>query len=527
MIEPVPSDTAPPEDASPSDASPPPSRLRRGLILATTVLGSSLAFIDGSVVNVALADMQRELGATVGDLQWIANSYMLTLAALLLLGGAFGDRIGRRRIFILGLVIFSLASVACALADIAETLIVARAFQGIGAALLVPNSLAILSASYPRDKRGRAIGAWSAFAAVFSAGGPVLGGWLVDSFGWASVFWINPPIAAAALVLALVSVRENRSPQARGDLDWLGGLLAMLGLGMVSYALIQAGETGFDPRIGLGAAVLGVLALVLFVRVEARTAMPLLPLRLFASREFTAANLLTLLLYGALGAAVFLFPFGLIRLYGYTATEAGAAFLPFALMLFLLARWGGTLIDRYGARMPLVAGSVITAVGLGMLAIPTSGAPYWATFLPGVLVLGLGMAVSIPPLTTGVMNAVDDRHAGIASAVNNAASRVAFLIAVAAVGPLLLTAFNWLQAPLMAEIEMPEPVREAIRRDPGRLADLTAPDGAGAAGPLIVAAAREALIDAFRVATVGLAVLAAASGLVAWVMYPKTSRRKG
>lgn len=513
----------PPSDVDPREF----GRLRRGLILATTVLGSSLAFIDGSVVNVALADMQRHLGATVGDLQWIANSYMLTLAALLLLGGAFGDRIGRRRIFILGLVIFAVTSVACAMAESARVLIVARAFQGVGAALLVPNSLAILSASYPRDKRGRAIGAWSAFAAVTSAGGPVLGGWLVDSFGWASVFWINPPIAAIALVLAVVSVEENRNPQARGDPDWLGGLLAMAGLGLVSYALIQAGEATFDSRIGIAAGVLGVLSLVLFVRVEARCSMPLMPLRLFANREFAAANVLTLLLYGALGAAVFLFPFGLIRLYGYTATESGAAFLPFALMLFLLARWGGTLIDRYGARMPLVAGSMITALGLAVLAIPTTGTPYWSTFLPGVVVLGIGMAISIPPLTTGVMNAVDDRHAGIASAVNNAASRVAFLIAVAAVGPLLLIAFNWLQAPLMAEIDMPASVRMAIRSDPGSLAGLTAPDGAGEAGPLIVSAARHALIDAFRISTIGLAVLAAASGVVAWVMYPTTTRGRG
>ncbi|MDF1792349.1 MAG: MFS transporter [Thalassobaculaceae bacterium] len=500
--------------------------MRRGLILATTVLGSSLAFIDGSVVNVALADMQRDLAATVGDLQWIANSYMLSLAALLLLGGAFGDRIGRRRVFLWGLVIFAATSIACALAENALVLIVARAFQGVGAALLVPNSLAILSASYPREKRGRAIGAWSAFAAVTSAGGPVLGGWLVDTFGWASVFWINPPIALVAIVLALVSIEENRNPQVRGEPDWLGGLLAMVGLGLVSYALIQAGEATFDSRIGLGAGLLGLLALVLFVRVEARSGAALMPLHLFADREFAAANLLTLLLYGALGAAVFLFPFGLIRLYGYSATESGAAFLPFALMLFLLARWGGALIDRYGARLPLVAGTLITALGLGLLAIPTTGTPYWSTFLPGVLVLGIGMAVCIPPLTTGVMNAVDDRHAGIASAVNNAASRVAFLIAVAAVGPLLLIAFNWLQAPLMAEIEMPAAVREAIRRDPGSLAALTAPAGAGEASAQIVAAARHALIDAFRIAIVALALLATASGVVAAVMYPKGRGKK-
>jgi len=507
----------PPTDADPER----PDRTRRILVLATTVLGSSLAFIDGSVVHVALADVQRSLGATVGDLQWVANSYMLCLAALLLLGGALGDRLGRRLIFLWGLVIFTGSSIACAMAEDALFLILARAVQGLGAALVVPNSLAILSASYPRADRGRAIGAWSAFAAVTSAAGPVLGGWLVDAFGWASVFWINPPIALAAGILALVSVSENRDPGARGEPDWLGGVLAMVGLGLVAYALTQAGEASFDSRIGLAAGGLGVLALVLFVRVEARSGAPLMPLRLFADREFAAANLLTLLLYGALGAAVFLFPFGMIRLHGYTATEAGAAFLPFTLVLFLLARWGGSLIDRYGARLPLVIGPGIAAVGLLLLAVPDTGTPYWATFLPGVIVLGVGMAICIPPLTTSVMNAVDDRHAGIASAVNNAASRVAMLISVAAVGPLLLIAFNALLHPLVAEIDMPEAARLVIRQDPGSLADLRAPAGAGEAGEAIVAAARHALIDAFRIAIVALAALAFASGLVAAVMYPK------
>lgn len=502
-------------------------RVRGGLILATTVLGSSLAFIDGSVVHVALADMQRDLAATVGDLQWIANSYMLCLGALLLLGGALGDRIGRRRIFLWGLAIFAVTSVACALAEDAFVLIVARAFQGVGAALLVPNSLAILAAAYPREDRGRAIGAWSAFAAVTSAAGPVLGGWLVDTFGWASVFWINPPIAVAAFVLALIAVTENRDPRARGEPDWLGGLLAMLGLGLVSYALIQAGEASFDSRIGFAAGGIGIAALVLFVRVEARSGAALMPLYLFKDREFAAANLLTLLLYGALGAAVFLFPFGLIRLHGYTAIEAGAAFLPFVLVLFLLSRWGGTLIDRYGARRPMIAGPLIAAVGLFLLAVPDTGTPYWSTYLPGVLVLGVGMAICIPPLTTSVMNAVDDRHAGVASAVNNAASRVAGLIAVAAVGPLLLIAFNWLLQPLMVEIDMPESVRLIIRHDPGSLADLTAPDGAGEAAEAIVAAARHALIDAFRIAIVALSLLALGSAVVAGLMYPKIGRKKG
>lgn len=519
-----------PDTTTQHDPSPPatgaPSRLTRGLVLATTVLGSSLAFIDGSVVHVALADMQTELGATVGDLQWIANSYMLCLGALLLLGGALGDRIGRRTVFLWGLALFTATSVACAVATDAPVLILARAIQGVGAALLVPNSLAILSAAYSREDRGRAIGAWSAFAAVTSAAGPVLGGWLVDTFGWASVFWINPPIAVLAFILALVSVKESRDPTARGQLDWLGGALAIVGLGMVSYALVQAGEASFHSVRGIVIGGLGILALVLFVRVEARSGAPLLPLKLFADREFAAANLLTLLLYGALGAAVFLFPFGLIRLHGYTATEAGAAFLPFTIVLFLLARWGGSLIDRYGGRLPLAIGPMISAVGLGLLALPETGTPYWSTFLPGVIVLGVGMAICIPPLTTSVMNSVADRHAGIASAVNNAASRVAGLISVAAVGPLLLIAFNWLLGPQLDAVDMPDAVRELIRRDPGMLADLVAPASAGAASAAIVEAARHALIDAFRIAIVALALLALASGIVAAVMYPKRRRQE-
>ncbi len=512
------------EDSTIAAAAGPVTPLKQRLVLATTVLGSSLAFIDGSVVHVALADMQRSLGASVGDLQWISNGYMLCLGALLLLGGALGDRIGRRLVFQWGAAIFAVTSVVCALAETATVLILARAVQGIGAALLVPNSLAILAAAHPRETRGRAIGAWSAFAAVTSAGGPVLGGWLVDQFGWAAVFWINPPIAAVTMALAWFSVTETRDPTARGALDWPGAVLAVLGLGLVCYALIALGEAEIGPLTALVAGVLGVLALALFVRVEARSGAPLMPLELFRRRDFAAANLLTVLLYGALGAAVFLFPFALIRLHGYTATEAGAAFLPFPIVLFLLSRWGGTLIDRYGARLPLALGPVIAAVGLALVALPTTGSPYWATLLPGVVVLGIGMAICIPPLTTNVMNAVEDSHAGIASGVNNAASRIAGLVSVAAVGPLLVLTFAWLLEPALVEVAMPEAVRTRIAADPGQLADLAPPPGAGAAGEAIVAAARVALIDAFRVAVLGLAALALLSGLVAAIAYSKRAR---
>lgn len=494
---------------------------RRPLVLATAVLGSSLAFIDGSVVNVALAAMQADLDASVGDLQWIANGYMLTLGALLLLGGAMGDRLGRRRVFMAGVWLFALSSLGCALAPTPLVLILARGIQGIGAALLVPNSLAILAAAYPRVERGRAIGTWSAFAAITAAGGPVLGGWLVDTLSWRAAFWINPPIAAVVLVLAATAVGESRDPGAHGRMDWPGAVLAVAGLGLVSWALIALGEAGGQPVVIAAAAALGTALLALFWRVERRCAAPLLAPALFRVRDFAAANLLTVLLYGALGAAIFLFPLGLIRLHGYTATEAGAAFLPFPAVLFVLSRWTGTLIDRHGPRPPLVAGPAVAALGLALLAWPTTGTPYWSTFLPGVLVLGVGMAVCIPPLTTAVMNAVDDRHAGVASAVNNAASRVAGLLAVAAVGPLLVAVFAAALEPAVDALGLPATVRDAVLADPAALADLRPPAVAGAQAAAVAEAARGALVTAFRAATAALAVLALMSAMAAALAFER------
>jgi EmrB/QacA subfamily drug resistance transporter len=499
-----------------ADSGPAATR-RPALMLVTTVLGSSLAFIDGSVVNVALAALQRDLGAGVSDLQWIVNGYMLTLGALLLLGGAMGDRLGRRRVFMAGVWVFAISSVACALAPSPLLLILARAVQGIGAALLVPNSLAILSSAFPRERRGRAIGTWSGFAAMTSAGGPVLGGWLVDTLSWRAAFWINVPIAAVVLVLAMVAVRESRDNGAHGRMDWPGAVLAVGGLGLISWALIALGEADGHPPVIAGAAALGIGLLALFLRIEARCAAPLLPPTLLRVRAFAAANLLTLLLYGALGAAIFLYPLSLIRLHGYTATEAGAAFLPFPVVLFVLSRWSGALLDRYGPRPPLVIGPAIAALGLGLLAWPVTGTPYWSTFLPGVLVLGVGMGVCIPPLTTVVMIAVDDRYAGVASAVNNAASRVAGLLAVAAVGPLLVAVFAAGLEPALQPLDLSAPVLAALLADPAALTDLRPPTLAGDRATAVVDAARDALVTAFRVSLAASAVLALMSSAVsAW-----------
>jgi EmrB/QacA subfamily drug resistance transporter len=501
---------------SPPAATPVLSRTRRGLVLAATVLGSSLAFIDSTAVNVALPAIQRDLLASVADLQWIANGYLLMLAAVLLVGGAAGDRYGRKLVFMLGVAAFAVASVGCALSTDADTLIIARAAQGLASAFLVPNSLALLSATYPREARGRAIGAWSAFAAMTTAFGPVLGGWLVDTTSWPAAFWINLPIAAICLVLAAFAIPESRDANARGNPDILGAVLVILGLGALTWALIALGESQADNRMIIGLAVSGVTLMGVFFWVEGRVQDPMLPPYLMKIRTFASANLLTLLLYGALGGVLFIMPLGLIRVHGYTASEAGASFLPFPAVMFLLSRYSGTLVDKFGPRLPLVLGPFVTGIGLMLLAWPETGTPYWSTYMPGIIVLGLGMSICIAPLTTTVMNSVDDDHAGIASAVNNAASRVAGLLSVAAVGPILVPVFMGTLEPRL--VGLPEAAIAAAHAvGPEELMDLIAPKGlAPEAATALMGAAREAFVQAFRAVLLALSGFAYLSAIVAW-----------
>jgi EmrB/QacA subfamily drug resistance transporter len=486
-------------------------------ILAATILGSGMVFLDGSAVNVALPALQRDLSASIAEVQWVIESYALFLAALLLAAGAAGDRFGRRRIFALGTSVFALASIWCGLAGSAFELIVARGVQGIGGALLVPNSLALISASFDERGRGKAIGAWSGATAITAALGPVLGGWLVDEGSWRLVFFLNVPLAAAVLAIAHWRVPESRDESAHGPLDWLGAALATFGLGAVVYGLIEAPQRGWASAGILAALGLGVAALVAFVRVEARHPAPMLPLDLFRGRTFLGANMLTFFLYAALGGGLFFLPLNLIQVQGYSATAAGAALLPFILLLFFLSRWAGGLVGQYGARTPLVAGSLICAVAYLLLALPSVGGSYWCTFFPGILVLGFGMTVCVAPLTTTVMGSVESAHAGAASGINNAASRVAALLAVAVFGILVMVAFNLSLDQALARLPLPADLVTAISGQRDKLAAIELP---AAADTGAVAAAQNAIrlgfVSGFRWIMLLSALLCVASAAVAW-----------
>jgi EmrB/QacA subfamily drug resistance transporter len=486
--------------------------------LAATILGSSLAFIDGTAVNVALPALQRDLHATSADLQWVIESYALFLAALILVGGSLGDHLGRRKIYATGIAIFTLASIWCGLAPTVGQLVLARAVEGIGAALLVPGSLALISASFDQDHRGQAIGTWSGFTTITSALGPVLGGWLVQNVSWRWVFFINVPLAAATLALLFWRVPESRDEQASGRLDWWGALLVTLGLGGVVYGLIAAGAQGFGQPIVADALGGGVVALALFVVVEARRRAPMMPLDLFRSRTFGGANALTLLLYGALGGALYFFPFDLQQVQGYSATAAGAALLPFTVIMFGLSRWAGDLVKRYGARLPLTIGPLISAAGFLLFMRPGIGGSYWTTFFPAVVVLALGMSITVAPLTTTVMGAVETRFAGVASGINNAVARTAGLLAIAVLGILVAVVFDSTLHDHLATLSANPAVHHALEAQRSKLAGATIPTGVGVAmHAALKRAVDQSFVAGFRMAMLAGAVLAFLSALTAAV----------
>ncbi len=487
-------------------------------ILTATILGSSMAFIDSTVVNVALPAIQSSFRTTVVDVQWVVESYGLFLGALILVGGSLGDVFGLRRIFLAGVAVFSVASAGCGFASNIEQLIIARSIQGVGAALLVPGSLAIISASFDEKSRGQAIGTWSGFTAITTAVGPVLGGWLVEHISWRWAFFINLPIAASVIVISLWRIPENHSPTA-GRIDWTGALLAMLGLGGLVSGFLESVSVGWMNGWVFGSLLVGFGSLVAFIFVEAHVSSPMVPPTLFRSRRFSGANLLTLLLYAAIGIFFFVFPLNLIQVQDYSPTAAGTAILPLILLMFLLSRWAGGLVTRYGARGPLILGPLIVATGFALFAVPSIGGSYWKSFFPALVILGLGMTVTVAPLTTVVMNSVREDRAGTASGINNAVARVSGVLAIAGLGIVMVKAFSFHLNRDLVRFSLPSYILHALQANETKLAGLQLPVGLDAAAVAAInESVREAFVYGFRIVMLICAGLSLASAAVARLM---------
>ena len=504
-------------------ATAPCSKTRGRWVLAATILASSMAFIDSTVVNVALAALQADMNASAIDVQWVIEAYALLLSAFLLIGGSLGDLYGRRRIFLLGLVIFTMGSAACGFSVTIKQLIVARAFQGLGAAFLIPGSLAIISSSFDDKERGRAIGTWSAFSAVTSAIGPVLGGWLIEHFSWRAVFFINVPVAIVVSSIALFHIPENVSSE-KSRIDWLGAILVAAGLGALVYGLLECARIGFPSRSVVISLVTAAFLLCFFVFVEMRAAAPMLPLQLFRSKTFTGVNLVTFLLYGALGGTLFFLPFNLMQVQHYSATAAGAALLPFILIISLLSRWSGGLLTRYGARPPLIIGPLIAAIGFGFFALPSRDGNYWTAFLPAIATLGLGMAITVAPLTTAVMSAVEQKRAGTASGVNNAVARTAALVAIAVLGIVMLRVFSSSLDQHLLQFKVAPSIAAAVKAQQAKLAAISIPEDSDSE-TLVRRAIDESFIAGFRTVMIIGAAMAAAGALTSIVLITPQRRR--
>jgi EmrB/QacA subfamily drug resistance transporter len=479
-------------------------------VLMATILASSMAFIDGSALNTAIPAVQAALKASGEQILWVVNAYLVMLAALIAVGGSLGDVLGRRKVFAIGIGLFMLASLVCGLSPSIGFLIGARLVQGMGGALMIPGSLAIITAFFGRESRGRAIGTWSAFTTVVTVVGPALGGVLADAGLWRGVFLINFPIGVIALIVLFIKVPESHDEKTAGRIDYLGAALLAVGLAGLTYGLLSAPNFGFtDARVS-GALVIGVLALVLFVVVEARGAHPMIPLKLFSSRTFSGVNLLTFGLYGALSVGMLFLSLNMVQTQGYSMKLAGLAFLPFSVILIALSRWAGGLVDKGGPRMPLVIGPAIAGAGFFFMAFSGLSDPshYWTTFFPGVVLLGIGMGITVAPLTTAVMSAVASNYAGTASGINNAVSRVAGVLAIAVLGAVALVLNSRALQAHTALLDITSDARAALMAEAARLgaAEVPAAVPAGSVGE-VRNAIQMAFVDTFHVVMIVSAVM--------------------
>lgn len=488
--------------------------------LVVAILGSAMPGIDATAVNVALPILQRDLHASSAAIQWVVEGYSLFLSALILVGGALGDRFGRRRMFVLGVVIFALASAGCAMSQSVVQLIIARCAQGLGGALLIPESLALITSAFDEKERGSAIGTWSGFSAITMAIGPLLGGWLVQSFSWRLIFVINLPIAALVVFATLRYVAESRDAADNAPVDWLGALLATTALGLLVFGFIRL-QGAIADLFGLIAIASGVVLMAAFALVERTIKAPMISLQLFASRNFSIANVYTLLLYSGLGGAFFFVPFDLINVQGYTPVEAGAALLPMILIMFFASRWSGGLVARTGPRAPLIIGAAIAAVGFVLFAFTGIGRNYFVSFFPAVFVLGIGAAVFVAPLTTTVMNATGVAHAGSASGINNAISRVAGLLAIVVFGIVIVASTQAALRTSPSAAALPTAIRATLASNTGISGRV--PSNV----PRIVEkAAQHALDDAYTIGFRNVMLICAALALASAALGNLTHRRE-
>jgi len=493
--------------------------------LVAGIVGSSIVSIDSSALNVALPALQRDLSATGAALLWIVNAYTLLLSALILVGGSLGDHYGRKRVFGIGVAVFTVASVLCGLAPTTETLIFARALQGIGGALLVPGSLALISAIYPPERRGAAIGSWATFSTLMIILGPVLGGALAGAGLWRVIFFLNVPLALI-IAYALPKVPESYDENASTHLDWIGAALITLSLGGISFGFIQGDQLGWNSPLILIALGAGVLGFVAFIAWEATTATPMIPLRLFRSRTFAGTNALTLFLYAALGGFLFFLPINLIQVQDYPDAVAGLAMLPTIILLTLMSRWAGGLIDKVGARLPLVVGPFIAGIGFGLygfIGVTDGPSDYWFTFFPPSLVAGVGVGIFVAPLTTAVMNSAPASQTGTASGINNAISRTAGVLAVAMMGAVALVTFRAGYIDGLQTLALPPETTTTLEAEAENLAgieledrdDLALSDSERAEVRALI---DQTFVDTFRLLAFIAAGLAWISALIAYVM---------
>ena len=509
------------------DSAPLHSRFADRCVLAATVCGSSLAIIDATAINVALPAIQAGFNADIAALQWVIESYSLFLGALILVGGVMGDHLGRKRMFAIGVIIFAAASAWCGLAGDVLQLIVARGFQGIGAAFVVPGSLALLSAHFPEERRGRAIGQWASFTTLAIVFGPVLGGVLVDEASWRWVFFINLPIAAILLAVLYLGVPESRDESQARRLDILGAVLITLGLGGLVFGLLESSRLGFGAAEVWGSIAAGAAITLAFICRQKTAEFPMLPLDVFRSRAFSGANIMTFLLYGAMTGSLFFLPFNLMQVQGWSATEAGAALLPLILLITLFSLAAGRVVARFGQRLPLAIGAGIAALGFALLALPDSDIGYWSGFLPGIAVLGLGLGIAVAPLTIVVMGAVPTNRAGLASGVNNAASRVAMLMAVAIFGVVMFETYSSELGAALDTLPLDDDSRAKVAARMAELAGLQPPEGLdGGAAERLRAAVGEAFVSGFRAVTLIAALAALAGGLIAALTIPPRAEVK-